>query len=166
MRTAVLEVERLKTTFAGRIVIDHVAPDYHARYPKACMGGWAQRSLNITPSGRALPCHAAETIPGLEFWSVTTHSLADIWAHAPAFTAYRGTDWMVEPCRSCSRRDLDFGGCRCQALALTGSAANTDPVCSLSPHRPLVDALLADERGQALQDADAPAYLYRPAPPR
>jgi len=163
--TAVAEVEQLKSALAGRIVIDHVAPDYHARYPKACMGGWGQRSLNITPSGRVLPCHGAETIPGLEFWSVATHSLADIWAHGPAFTAYRGTQWMAEPCRSCDRREVDFGGCRCQALALTGNAANTDPVCSLSPHRPRVDALLADEQHMA-EGAAPPAYLYRPAPPR
>ena len=117
----------------GRIVIDAVVPDYYARFPKPCVGGWGRRSLNVTPSGKVLPCHAAESIPGLEFWNVREHSLADIWAHSPAFNAFRGTDWMPEPCASCERREIDFGGCRCQAFALTGDAAATDPVCHLSP---------------------------------
>ena len=108
-------------------------PDYYARLPKPCVGGWGRRSLNVTPSGKVLPCHAAESIPGLEFWSVREHSLADIWANSPAFNAFRGTDWMQEPCRSCARREIDFGGCRCQAFALTGDARATDPVCHLAP---------------------------------
>jgi pyrroloquinoline quinone biosynthesis protein E len=131
---AIAEVETLRQTYAGTIVIDHVIPDYQARFPKACMGGWAKRSLNVTPNGTALPCHAAETIPNLEFWSVTTHSLFDIWNHSPSFNAFRGTDWMLEPCRSCDRKEIDYGGCRCQALALTGDARAADPVCHLSPH--------------------------------
>ncbi len=93
----------------------------------------ARRSLNVHPSGLVLPCHAAQTIPGLEFWSVRDHSLADIWAHSPAFQAFRGTAWMQEPCASCEFRGADFGGCRCQALAITGDAAATDPSCELSP---------------------------------
>ena len=129
---AIAAIERLKDAHRGAIVIDHVAPDYHARYPKACMGGWARRSMNVTPTGRVLPCHAAETIPGLEFWTVTTHALGAIWAESPAFEAYRGTDWMQEPCRSCPRREVDWGGCRCQALALAGDAAAPDPVGGLS----------------------------------
>jgi pyrroloquinoline quinone biosynthesis protein E len=136
-------VERLRTELAGRIVIDAVVPDYHARFPKPCVGGWGRRSLNINPSGRVLPCHAAEVIPGLEFWSVRDHALADIWMHAPAFRAFRGTDWMQEPCRSCARREVDFGGCRCQAFLLTGDAAAADPVCHLSPHHVIVEALAA-----------------------
>lgn len=140
---AIAEIERLKAIHAGTIVIDHVAPDYHARYPKACMGGWARRSMNVTPAGKVLPCHAAETIPGLEFWTVATHSLGAIWTHSPAFNAYRGTGWMQEPCRSCPRQEIDFGGCRCQALALAGDAAATDPVCVLSPKHDLVQAIAA-----------------------
>jgi pyrroloquinoline quinone biosynthesis protein E len=116
---AIAKVEALKKTLAGVIVIDHVIPDYHARYPKACMGGWAKRGLNITPSGKALPCHAAETIPDLVFWNVRDRSIEDIWTNSPAFNAFRGTDWMLEPCCSCPRKTIDFGGCRCQALALT-----------------------------------------------
>ena len=130
---AVAAVEDLRERHHGRIVIDAVVPDYYARYPKPCVGGWGRRSLNVTPSGKVLPCHAAETIPGLEFWYVREHSLADIWANSPAFNAFRGTDWMKEPCASCARREQDFGGCRCQAFALTGDAAAADPVCHLSP---------------------------------
>jgi pyrroloquinoline quinone biosynthesis protein E len=150
---AVAEVEELRKRHHGRIVIDAVVPDYYARYPKACVGGWGRRSLNVTPSGKVLPCHAAETIPGLEFWSVREHSLADIWIRSPAFRAFRGTSWMPEPCASCPRREQDFGGCRCQAFALTGDARATDPVCHLSPAHALV-AELAAER------SDAP-YVYR-----
>jgi PqqA peptide cyclase len=141
VESAAEAVERVRTRHRGRIVIDAVVPDYYARYPKPCVGGWGRRSLNVTPSGKVLPCHAAETIPNLEFWNVREHSLAEIWAQSPAFQAFRGTGWMKEPCRSCPRRDQDFGGCRCQAFAITGDPAAADPVCQLSPHRPRVTAL-------------------------
>jgi pyrroloquinoline quinone biosynthesis protein E len=140
---AAVEVEELRRRHHGKIVIDAVVPDYYARLPKPCVGGWGRRSLNVTPAGKVLPCHAAESIPGLEFWSVREHSLADIWANSPAFNAFRGTDWMQEPCRSCARREIDFGGCRCQAFALTGDARATDPVCHLSPRHGEVGALAA-----------------------
>jgi PqqA peptide cyclase len=153
---AAAEVEELRRRHHGRIVIDAVAPDYYARYPKPCVGGWGRRSLNVTPSGKVLPCHAAETIPGLTFWNVTEHALADIWENSPAFRAFRGTDWMPEPCASCARRDIDFGGCRCQAFALTGDVTATDPVCHLSPHHAEVTALAA-QRSEA-------AYNYRRMP--
>jgi PqqA peptide cyclase len=157
---AVTEVEALRKFYAGKIVIDHVAPDYYAKYPKACMGGWAKRTLNITPHGKVLPCHAAETIPGLEFWNVRDHSIADIWFNAPAFNAYRGDDWMVEPCRSCPRKHQDYGGCRCQAMALTGDARNTDPICHLSPNHDKVAAIAAtfEEVDGNVQASD---YVYR-----
>jgi pyrroloquinoline quinone biosynthesis protein E len=138
---AVADVEALRADLKGRIVIDAVTPDYHARLPKPCVGGWGRRSLNINPAGRVLPCHAAEVIPALEFWSVRDHALADIWHNAPAFQAFRGTDWMRDPCRACARRDIDFGGCRCQAFLLTGDARAADPVCHLSPHHALVEEL-------------------------
>ena len=127
--------------------------DYHARYPKACVGGWGRRSLNVTPSGRVLPCHAAESITGLEFWNVRDHSLADIWASSPAFNAFRGTDYLPAPCANCERREIDFGGCRCQAFALTGDARATDPVCHKSPHHALVTELATVQ-----EDID---YAYR-----
>jgi len=150
---AVAAVDALRARHHGRIVIDAVVPDYYAKYPKPCVGGWGRRSLNVTPSGRVLPCHAAESIPGLEFWSVRDHALEEIWTSSPAFQAFRGEDWMAEPCASCPRRTEDFGGCRCQAFALTGDARATDPVCHLSPRHSLVEAL-AEER----EDAD---YIYR-----
>jgi len=150
---AVRQVELLRAEHQGRIVIDAVVPDYYARFPKPCVGGWGRRSLNLTPAGRVLPCHAAEVIPGLEFWNVRERSLANIWRNSPAFVAFRGTDWMQEPCRSCARRDQDFGGCRCQAFLLTGDARAADPVCHLSPHHAMVAELAADRK-------DA-AYAYR-----
>jgi len=150
---AAAKVEALRAQHRGEIVIDAVVPDYYARLPKPCVGGWGRRSLNITPAGKVLPCHAAESIPGLEFWSVREHSLADIWANSPAFNAFRGTAWMAEPCQSCARRDIDFGGCRCQAFALTGNARATDPVCHLAPGHDHVASLAA------IQD-DVP-YEYR-----
>lgn len=97
------------------------------------MEGWGRGIINVTPSGRALPCHSAESITGLEFDNDTPKPLAEIWLNGTAFQKYRGTDWMKEPCRSCPRREVDYGGCRCQAFALTEDAANTDPACSLSP---------------------------------
>src|SRR6516225_8618458 len=147
------QVEELRARRQGIIVIDAVVPDYYARYPKPCVGGWGRRSLNVTPSGKVLPCHAAETIPGLEFWNVKQHPLAEIWENSPAFRAFRGVDWMGEPCLSCPRRDIDFGGCRCQAFALTGDAKATDPVCHLSPNHEIVAKLARGE-------ADVP-YVYR-----
>ncbi len=150
---AAREVEELREHHRGEITIDAVVPDYYARYPKPCVGGWGRRSLNVSPSGKVLPCHAAETIPGLEFWNVKTHSLAECWANSPAFNAFRGTAWMKEPCRSCARREQDFGGCRCQALALTGDAAAADPVCHLSPMHHRVVALA--------RSSDTADYSYR-----
>ncbi len=150
---AVGQVQALRERHHGRIVIDAVVPDYYARYPKPCMGGWGRRSLNVTPSGRVLPCHAAESIRGLEFWSVRDHSLREIWELSPSFNAFRGTAYLPEPCQSCERRDVDFGGCRCQAFALTGDARATDPVCHLSPFHHLVEE-------EAARREDVP-YVYR-----
>jgi PqqA peptide cyclase len=144
---AVALVTELRQRHHGRIVIDAVLPDYYAKYPKPCVGGWGRRSLNVTPSGKVLPCHAAESIPNLEFWSVRDHPLAEIWERSPAFNAFRGTAWMKEPCASCPRRDQDFGGCRCQAFALTGDAAATDPACHLAPARAQLAAFTAATSG-------------------
>lgn len=141
--TATACVDAARARLIGRIVIDYVVPDYHAELPKACMGGWGQRFIHLLPSGQALPCHAAETIPGLVFASVRDHSLSEIWHNDPAFKRFRGTDWMPEPCQSCDRREIDWGGCRCQALALLGDAAATDPVCHRSPDHGLMAELVA-----------------------
>jgi pyrroloquinoline quinone biosynthesis protein E len=158
---SIATVEAARTRLKGKIVIDYVVPDYYARVPKACMNGWGQRFMNITPAGKVLPCHAAETIPNLQFDSVRERPLAEIWTKSSAFEAFRGTDWMPEPCKSCDQREVDWGGCRCQAMALTGSAAEADPACGLSPFH-------AQLRGmaEAASHAAAPAFQYRRITPR
>lgn len=156
VETAMVEVEEARARTAGRLVIDCVLPDYYARYPKACMGGWGARLMNVTPSGRALPCHAAETIPGLTFDNVRDASLSEIWYRGTAFNAFRGTDWMKEPCRSCERKHLDFGGCRCQAMALAGDASATDPACTLSPLHQDIVTLAEAEAASGRSD-----FIYR-----
>ena len=124
-----------------KLEIAFVRADYFADRPKACMGGWANSYLCITPTGDALPCHAASVIPELRFDNVRDQPLSEIWQHSPALNAFRGEDWMNEPCRTCPSRKTDFGGCRCQAFLLTGDACAADPVCSLSPaHQVVVDA--------------------------
>ncbi len=149
------EVELARARLKGRMVIDYVVPDYYARRPKACMGGWARRFINISPSGKAMPCHAAETLPGFTFSSVRDTSLAAIWADDPAFRRFRGTDWMPEPCASCDRREIDWGGCRCQAFAMTGDAARTDPACALSPDHHLMEEVARSRSGEP------PDFVYR-----
>lgn len=126
-------VEEAQAKLQGILAIDYVVPDYYALRPKKCMGGWGRQFFNISPSGKILPCHAAETITGMHFESVRDHSVAWIWQNSEAFNRYRGTGWMPEPCQSCAFKEIDYGGCRCQAFALTGSAGNTDPACALSP---------------------------------
>jgi PqqA peptide cyclase len=142
---AVAVVAAAEERLHGKIRIDMVVPDYHARFPKACMGGWGRQSLLIDPAGRALPCHAAGVIPGLRFDNVREHALDWIWQTSEAFQKFRGEDWMPDPCRTCDRRKEDFGGCRCQAFLLTGDARATDPVCELAPlHRVIEDAVRED----------------------
>jgi pyrroloquinoline quinone biosynthesis protein E len=142
------EQERLR----GVLAIDFVAPDYYARYPKACMGGWARDAFMIAPDGAVMPCHAAASIPGLQFDNAATMPLAEIWESSAAFNRFRGFEWMQEPCRSCERREIDFGGCRCQAMKLAGDAAATDPACSLSSlHERMLELALeasTSDRGQ------------------
>lgn len=131
-------IERLR----GTMEVIYVVADYYEPFPKPCMHGWGARQLTIAPDGTVLPCPAATAITTLSFDNVRETPLADIWYRSPSFTAYRGEDWMSEPCRTCDRRGIDYGGCRCQAFQLTGDAANTDPVCSRSPDRGLVDLIL------------------------
>jgi pyrroloquinoline quinone biosynthesis protein E len=138
-------VEAARARLRGVMEIDYVIPDYYALRPKQCMGGWGRQFFNISPSGKVLPCHAAETITGLDFDSVRDRPLAWIWDHSKALNAYRGTEWMPEPCRSCEWKEADFGGCRCQAFALTGSAGNTDPACAKSPLHDHIFALAETE---------------------
>jgi PqqA peptide cyclase len=157
---------------AGRILMEAVVPDYYARYPKACMGGWGRRQLIIEPSGKVLPCHAADVIPGLHFDSVREHSVEWIWRESEAFQKFRGEQWMPEPCRSCDRRSQDFGGCRCQAFLVAGDAAATDPTCSLAPKHSLIEEVLAsvntsstsNPTPQELGDKRDGFWSYRPQP--
>jgi PqqA peptide cyclase len=144
------QIKELRVELRGQIVIDSVIPDYFARTPKPCMGGWGSRVLNVTPSGKVLPCHAAETIPGLEFWAVKDHSLSDVWLKSPAFNAYRGDDWMEGPCVGCEKKGSCKGGCRCQALALAGKAESADPVCELSPFHGSLEAIAMAKGDQPL----------------
>ncbi len=140
-------VEAARAAHRGRLVIDYVVPDYHAARPKACMGGWGSRFLAVSPAGRVLPCHAAESIAGMVFPSVREVSLHDAWYQGEAFGRFRGTEWMPAPCRGCAQAEKDWGGCRCQAFALTGDAAATDPACTLSPHHGMLAAAVAEAGG-------------------
>ena len=151
--------ERLR----GKVRIDMVIPDYHARFPKACMGGWGRQLLLIDPAGRALPCHAAGVIPGMRFDNVREHSLNWIWTSSEAFQKFRGEDWMPEPCRSCDRRHEDFGGCRCQAFLLTGDASATDPVCELAPLHHLIEEAVREDAvtGSAPEVTGAPFHVLQ-----
>jgi PqqA peptide cyclase len=134
-----------KARLAGKIDIFYVLPDYYETRPKPCLNGWGQRYLTVNPLGDVLPCQTASSaIPDLRFENVRARSLDWIWRESESFNRFRGTEWMPEPCRSCPQKEIDFGGCRCQAALLTGNAANTDPVCTLSANRAYVDALLRD----------------------
>jgi pyrroloquinoline quinone biosynthesis protein E len=143
LERAEAEVLAARGRLGDRMEIIYVIPDYYGKYPKPCMDGWARRQFTVVPNGEALPCPAAhELARGLSLPStnVREHSVEWIWAESPLFKQFRGDDWMPDPCRSCDRREIDFGGCRCQAFALTGDAARTDPVCHLSPDHGLVEA--------------------------
>jgi len=152
-------VARARERLGRRMEILWVLPDYFEEFPKPCMGGWAREAILVNPFGEVLPCQAATTIPGLVFDNVRERSLADIWFESEALERFRGTDWMPEPCRSCpfDRQEIDHGGCRCQALALTGDASATDPVCHLSPHH----ALIVEARQAGELDDPANELVYR-----
>jgi len=156
LEQATATVEAARARLKGIMVIDYVVPDYYARRPKSCMGGWGRQFLNISPAGKVLPCHAAESITSLTFDRVSEKSLRDIWENSEVFKAYRGTDWMPEPCRSCERKEIDWGGCRCQAFALTGEAGNVDPACGKSPVHEAMQALATAESTK-----DETAFHYR-----
>ncbi len=141
---AVEIVAAAEKRLAGRVRIDSVVPDYYAKYPKACMGGWGRRLMLINPTGKVLPCHAAEVIPGMTFENVREKTLEWIWRESASFCRFRGEDWMPEPCRSCDRRAEDFGGCRCQAFLLAADATVTDPACSLAPAHGIVEAAVRE----------------------
>jgi pyrroloquinoline quinone biosynthesis protein E len=177
LEKAVAIVAEAENRLAGRMRIDSVVPDYYAKYPKACMGGWGRRLMLINPAGKVLPCHAAEVLPGLSFENVREKSLEWIWQESSLFRRFRGDDWMPEPCRSCDRRGEDFGGCRCQAFLLAGDATVTDPACSLAPSHGIVESVVREVNSGAtvapaaaassfvqLQKLTADLWTYRTIP--
>src|SRR5262249_28260026 len=148
-----------KERLAGKIDIFYVLPDYYETRPKPCLSGWGQRYLTVNSIGDVLPCPTASSaIPDLRFENVRTRGLDWIWRESESFNRFRGTEWMPEPCQSCPQREIDFGGCRCQAALLTGNSAKTDPVCELSPNRAGVDAVVHDLNSS---NNHAPDWTYR-----
>lgn len=157
-------VQRERARLGNKLEIVWVLPDYHEEFPKPCMGGWARAYMTVTPAGEVWPCHAAGRITTLQFENVRGRSLEWIWYQSESFQRFRGYDWMPEPCRSCPRKTVDFGGCRCQAFLIAGDAGVTDPVCSLSPHRKLVDQAVAEVERAAAAGAAPAEWAYRAAP--
>jgi pyrroloquinoline quinone biosynthesis protein E len=148
---------RERKRLEGTMDVLYVMPDYYSDRPRACMDGWARRFIHMTPRGKVLPCHAAESIPTLTFESARDKPLREIWEKSEAMRAFRGESWMKEPCRSCPSKSIDFGGCRCQAFLLTGDTAAADPACSLSPHHKMVEAA----RVSGSVGSRRPNLLYR-----
>lgn len=159
------QVQRKRAQIGAACQILFVVPDYFESRPKRCMNGWGNVFLVVAPDGVALPCHAARDIPGLAFPQIREHSLKEIWYDSPLFNAYRGTAWMKEPCRSCPEKEIDLGGCRCQALMLTGDAAQADPVCSLSPHHHVVAQAVEQARHRQDVPGEQP-IVFRSNPAR
>jgi PqqA peptide cyclase len=156
-------VLRERARLGSRLEIVWVLPDYHEQFPKPCMGGWGRAYMTVTPGGEVWPCHAAGRITTLTFENVRDRSLEWIWHQSDAFTRFRGEAWMPEPCRSCARRAVDFGGCRCQAFLVAGDASLTDPVCSLAPLRHVIDAAVAQVERAAAARVEPAALTYRAA---
>ncbi|WP_303287843.1 pyrroloquinoline quinone biosynthesis protein PqqE [Marinobacter sp. SS8-8] len=138
LETAEAQVAEARKQLGDKMTIFFVIPDYYEGRPKACMNGWGSIHLTIAPDGVVLPCQQARSLPDLNFPGVRDHDLSWIWHESESFNLYRGDSWMKEPCRNCPEKERDFGGCRCQAMLLTGDAANADPACSKSPHHHIV----------------------------
>ena len=163
VRRSLETVEAARVRLEGKMRIDVVVPDYYARYPKACMGGWGRLQMVIDPSGRALPCHAAPIIPEMQFENIRERTLEWIWRESSSFRKFRGEEWMPQLCRSCERRQKDFGGCRCQAMLITGNPRATDPVCHFSPDHGLIEEFLARANGNAIHQSSE-SWTYRTLP--
>jgi PqqA peptide cyclase len=156
VENAIRKVESARQRLKDKMEILYVLPDYFEQYPKPCLYGWGRIFMTVTSDGTVLPCQAAREIRGLKFENTRNKSLEKIWFKSESFCIFRGTDWMPEPCRSCPQKLIDFGGCRCQAFLLTGNAAVTDPVCSLSPHHNIIE--------QAIEEKEKDSYskwIYR-----
>ncbi len=152
LERAEVVVNEYRAKLGNMIRLLFVVPDYFENKPKACMNGWGSVFLAVAADGSALPCHAAKTLPGLTFPNVTKEKLEDIWYKSDAFNAFRGFEWMKEPCRSCSEKEKDFGGCRCQAYALTGDAAAADPVCGKSEFHEEVKKIVLQGRQRPAEE--------------
>jgi pyrroloquinoline quinone biosynthesis protein E len=158
LEKAELAFVRASERFGHQMELLWILPDYFEHFPKPCMGGWGKLTLTVAPDGRVLPCTASSEIRSLSFENVKERELGWIWHDSPSFNAFRGYDWMAEPCRSCERRELDYGGCRCQAFLLTGDARAADPVCARSPqHSVIMDRVGSIEN----EENGAPNYIYR-----
>ncbi|PAU53573.1 pyrroloquinoline quinone biosynthesis protein PqqE [Pseudomonas sp. PIC25] len=151
-------VQEARARLGDRLTLFFVIPDYYEGRPKACMNGWGAIHLTIAPNGDVLPCSQATSFQNLEFPNIRRQRLEAIWHDSPVFQLYRGDAWMPEPCRSCSEKETDFGGCRCQALLLTGAGDEADPACSKSPHHALIQ--------QAVQQAQRARLVDAPLIPR
>ncbi len=149
VHAALAQAQAAKARLAGRMEILYVIPDYFAERPKPCMQGWGEHYLTVNPGGQVLPCPNASSIPDLPFENVREKSLETIWHESVAFNRFRGEEWMPLPCRECPERQVDFGGCRCQAALLTGDPQATDPACSLSPHHSRLQTILEDEANES-----------------
>jgi len=161
VREAEQVVQQYRERIGKRCKILFVIPDYYEDRPKACMNGWGAVFLAVAPDGAALPCHNARSLPGIVLPNVKEASLEWIWQESPAFNLFRGDDWMQEPCRSCPEKAIDFGGCRCQAAMLAGDARAADPVCSKSPQRERVDAIIFQAAHKAVPDVETKPILFR-----
>ncbi|MDT0619440.1 pyrroloquinoline quinone biosynthesis protein PqqE [Salinisphaera sp. P385] len=164
-REQLVHAERVTNEYrerlGNRMKLYYVVPDYYEDRPKACMSGWGDIFLTITPDGMALPCHAARQLPNIDFPNVKDHSIDEIWCESHAFNMFRGLDWMKEPCRSCDERFKDYGGCRCQAYMLTGDMYAADPVCSKSPDHHVVTDAVARANERDPQEAAAQPLIFR-----
>lgn len=171
MEKAMREIAHARQQLQNRMEILHVLSDYFADRPKPCMNGWGQRYLTVNPVGEVLPCPTAREIPHLHFENIRHKPLRWIWTASEAFNRFRGTLWMQEPCRSCPHKMQDFGGCRCQAMLLTGDPTATDPACALSPHHTLIKQLQAGTSQPSpltptkLEDIQHDVVKYRSNPP-
>lgn len=164
-REQLQKAERITNEYRARlgdkIRIFFVVPDYYETRPKKCMNGWGNVFLTVTPDGSALPCHTAKMLKHISFPNVRDMSVSDIWHHSPAFNAYRGFEWMKEPCRSCPEKEKDLGGCRCQAFMYSGDAADADPVCDKSAQHHLIEAAVARAQVPDAQRADVKPLVFR-----
>jgi len=144
IENAIRKVKSARERLKDKMEILYVVSDYFEQYPKPCLYGWGSVFMTVTSDGTVLPCQAAREIRGLKFENARFKSLEKIWFESESFCIFRGTDWMPEPCRSCPQKLIDFGGCRCQAFLLTGNAAVTDPICSLSPYHNIIEQAIEE----------------------